>query len=536
MPKRFTALEAISFLLFSVFVFSCTGDKSNNSKQQFSDANISIKRGQELATNYCQSCHLLPDPLLYDSKSWVNEILPSMGPRLGIFEFGNKVYPSNRYDKYLPQGYYPSRPLVNDEQWQNIIDYYTASSPTLLPAQKRNSSIQTGLTLFAVQFPSFQFVDPTTCYVKIDTTVVPHQLWIGDISKKRLYRFDHKLVLIDSLNINGTIVDMQIQRNKIIACDIGILNPTNGKFGKVQNINRDSKDRIRVGSTLFDSLSRPVEIVQVDMNVDGELDYVVCEFGYLGGSLSWYENLGDDKFNRHIIRELPGAIKAYVTDYNHDGLPDLWVLFAQGEEGVFLFTNKGNGRFDQEEVLRFPPSYGSSFFELIDFNNDGFPDILYTCGDNGDYKPILKPYQGVYIFMNDKTNHFKQKYFFPINGCYKAMARDFDGDGDLDIATISFYADYIRQPEEGFVYLENKGDFKFMPFTLSEKKSGRWLTMDAEDIDGDGKCDILLGNYSFWPNTKKPATEWRNEPSFIVLKNTGNKNQVQKNKQKLSMR
>ncbi len=52
---------------------------------------------------------------------------------------------------------------------------------------------------------------------------------------------------------------------------------------------------------------------------------------------------------------------------------------------------------------------------------------------------------------------FNQKYFFPINGCYKAMARDFDGDGDLDIATISFFADYEHQPEEGFVYLENKG-------------------------------------------------------------------------------
>ena len=28
---------------------------------------------------------------------------------------------------------------------------------------------------------------------------------------------------------------------------------------------------------------------------------------------------------------------------------------------------------------------GSSYFELDDFNGDGFKDILYTCGDNADY-------------------------------------------------------------------------------------------------------------------------------------------------------
>ncbi len=39
------------------------------------------------------------------------------------------------------------------------------------------------------------------------------------------------------------------------------------------------------------------------------------------------------------------------------------------------------------------------------------------------------------------------------------MARDFDGDGDLDLAVIAFFADYPKQPEEGFVYLENTGNF-----------------------------------------------------------------------------
>jgi tetratricopeptide (TPR) repeat protein len=48
-----------------------------------------------------------------------------------------------------------------------------------------------------------------------------------------------------------------------------------------------------------------------------------------------------------------------------------------------------------------------------DFNNDGYKDILYTCGDNADYSSnVLKSYHGVYIFLNDGHNNFSQKYFF----------------------------------------------------------------------------------------------------------------------------
>ncbi|GAC1481344.1 MAG: hypothetical protein NVS1B13_03280 [Flavisolibacter sp.] len=204
-------------------------------------------------------------------------------------------------------------------------------------------------------------------------------------------------------------------------------------------------------------------------------------------------------------------------------MPDLWVLFAQAEEGIFLFTNKGKGIFEQKEILRFPPMNGSSYFELADFNKDGYPDILYTCGDNADYSQVLKPFHGVYIFLNDKSNHFTQKYFFPINGCYKAIARDFDGDGDLDIATISFFADYARQPEEGFVYLKNDGNFDFKPYSLPGATVGRWLTMDAGDIDGDGKIDLVLGNFSVGPSMFPHKIDWKTSPPVIVLKNTGKK-------------
>jgi FG-GAP-like repeat len=185
-----------------------------------------------------------------------------------------------------------------------------------------------------------------------------------------------------------------------------------------------------------------------------------------------------------------------------------------------LYTNKGNGRFEESKILQFPAVYGSTYFELDDFNHDGFPDILYTCGDNADYSPILKPNHGVYIFLNDGKNHFRQRYFFPMHGCFKAMARDFDGDGDLDIAAISFFPDFKHAPEESFFYLENKGEFNFQPYTIPQAAEGRWLTMDVGNFYGSGKPDTILGNFNYGLSTNNSSSHHQASFPFIVLKNT----------------
>jgi hypothetical protein len=241
-------------------------------------------------------------------------------------------------------------------------------------------------------------------------------------------------------------------------------------------------------------LRRPTDTTFADLNGDGREDFIICQFGNRLGRFSWFENLGDGKFEEHVLADRAGAIRAQVYDANGDGLPDIFVLMGQAREGVFLFLNRGKGTFEQTTLIEQHPAFGYAYFELVDFNHDGHIDLLTVNGDNGEYPSQPKNYHGIRIYLNDGQNKFFEKWFFPLNGAYKAIARDFDGDGDLDIAAISFFPDYQKSPEESFVYLENKGDWKFEAYTFPQCTAGRWITMDAGDLDGDGDTDIVLGS------------------------------------------
>ena len=516
---RLTLIAWPFFILTSAYINSgCHSEKKNHTYIEVPDSNIS--KGRELATVYCQSCHALPDPSLADAKSWFNGILPQMAPRLGIFSHNFQSYPSRRFDKNLPKDFYPSKPLITSVNWQYIIDYYCATSPDSLYGSERPESIEKNLPFFKVLKPQGEFIMPATVFVKIGQGIPGASFMIADALKNTITCYDSHLQVKDTFKLEGPTVDqVQVDSFKWIVCDIGVLVPNDGKNGKLISIKLSHQGKMESSNMIFDSLRRPVQLLEADLNKDGRKDLLVCEFGNLLGSLSWLEQIQSGVYKRHVLKAVPGAIKVIINDYNHDGLPDIWCLFAQGNESIWLFTNLGSGKFNEREVLQFPPIYGSSYFELDDFNKDGYPDILYTCGDNADYSTVLKPYHGVYIFLNNGSNHFSQKYFFPMNGSYKAMARDFDADGDLDIASISFFPDFDRRPEESFVYLENQGNFSFKPYSFPEAIEGRWLTMDAGDMDGDGKEDIILGNMSIAPSFITKHHDWKKQAPYLILKN-----------------
>jgi hypothetical protein len=315
-------------------------------------------------------------------------------------------------------------------------------------------------------------------------------LYIGDADND-LFIINPSLEASGYWKLASAPVDIQFRKDQspLLLC-IGDINPSEEKKGALFPL--DSTESIEARSKPIAGLGRPVQFVLSDLNQNGTEDIVVAEFGHHTGKLSWFEN--GDAEKKRVIKYQAGIRKIIVEDVNQDKRPDFYVLCAQAYESILLFINQGNGKFEEKTLLQFPPVYGLSHFEMHDFNKDGFNDILLSNGDNWDYSPIRKAYHGVRIFLNDKKNNFKEQFFFPLFGASKAMACDFDKDGDLDIAAASFYDD-PENPEEGFVYLENRGELNFSRSTFSDGAKGKWLTMEIADLNKDGLEEIILGSY-----------------------------------------
>jgi len=338
---------------------------------------------------------------------------------------------------------------------------------------------------------------------------------VGD-GKKELYIFNKDLSLASNWFMPSPPVDIDFSGDLPRLLCIGSIAPSQQRTGNFFTF--DPSQNSTAPSIRFDSLARPVSVVNGDLNGDKKDDVLICSFGNYTGRLSWFESY--DQRKEHVLSEQPGARRAEIVDMNNDGLPDVAALMAQAREELVLFVNKGSGQFEQKILQRFPSVYGVSYFELADFNNDGHPDILLTNGDNWDLSPIKKYYHGIRILMNDGQNNFKESFFYPSYGAEKAVARDFDLDGDLDIAAISFSSD-LSKTEDGFLLLKNNGNMNFSAFSSPDAANGKWMTMEVADLDKDGDDDIVIGSfiYNITEMTKMVGRNVDKFPNFIVFWN-----------------
>lgn len=411
-----------------------------------------------------------------------------MALRMGI-EYG-KLAEIPEDDRNLVVSSLPQSPMVSDAEWKAIQHYFEKNAPDSLLVDK--SPTPAVLTQFDVTtLPLPIEGHPTTSMVQFDTA--HHTIYLSD-RRARLHQFDEHLKLTATFQMSSPAAQMLFTPDadpEVVA--LGIMDPNDQSKGAVVRWN--GKDN--VFTPLIDSVQRPVFAERADLNDDGQIDYVVCAFGNFTGSLAIYEAKANGAFTKHVLQNMPGARKVAVRDFDNNGMPDILALMTQGDERLVLFLNQGNFRFRINVLLRFPPTHGSSYFDLADFNNDGKPDILFTNGDNADYSPILKPYHRVAIYLNDGANHFTEYWSYPLQGATQARAIDFDKDGDLDIAAIAFFPNFENSPEQSFVYFE-KTPTGYKPYVTPLATQGRWITMDVADLDRDHDDDILLGALDFY--------------------------------------
>jgi hypothetical protein len=507
-------LSFVLLLLASTLFNGCKSKTSTTTAYQLTGDTLAD--GKNLVQLHCTKCHSLVPVNALTKTVWTVHTLPAMAKFLGISTYGTDYYKSEKDTAGLS--------LL---EWQSIVAYYKKLAPdTLMPAKAPSPLLKDWAGFSLIKPAKVNDICFTTMVASSPTT---GKLYTGDVVSGFLTEWDRNLKISNQTRLPSAAVNADFIKDAtgaeqaIISC-IGRLDPIDFPNGRVFNLSLTGGKNQQLTEIASD-LPRPVQTLNADFDRDGTNEIVVCGQGNLKGGVFLLKPTADRKsYKQFTITDRPGAVQAVTGDYNKDGWPDLIVLFGVNNEGLSLFLNDHKGGFTSKELLTFPPVYGSTSFQLADIDHDGNLDLIYTCGYNYRDSRILKPYHGLYIYKNLGDFKFKPTWFYPINGCTKAIATDFDKDGDLDIATIAFFADMKNKPAEEFIYFEQDKPMNFKAHAVPVSEHGRWMSMEVTDHNKDGKPDIILGNYSsgllFQPNF---TPNWDEHTPFIVLQNNTKK-------------
>lgn len=468
---------------------------------------------EALAQAKCSSCHAYSSPGLLDKNTWKTSVLPEMALRMGLPDYvaQKRTLDSNDRKQISPV------PLLTEAEYDRLLAFYEQYAPdhlTIKDVAATAKPLPDWFTVEPVKLERQRDVPHITC-VRIDPKnrrilagdEQNHTLWLfGADGKPQLRLPDQPAVSHIQPTSTGALVTF-------IGESVKPVWTAEGRADELQ-LGKGYQNRLL-------NLNRPAQVTEADLNGDGRPETITCEFGFATGGLSVWSGVGE-RLVKTVLDPSPGAIRAVVTDWDKDGKPDILGQFAQGNERIVWFRNRGNGQFEPKTLLQFPPVYGSSYFDLADLNADGRPDIVYTCGDNADLSQVLKPYHGVYVYQNEGNNRFRQMFFQPMPGAYQVLARDFDGDGILELAAIAFYGDNRVKEPFTFTILRRQGN-TYVPYTLPINTLGRWLSMDAADLDADGDVDLVLGNHPASPSPGLHRHEWYDGPALLILRNKRNR-------------
>jgi hypothetical protein len=478
---------------------------------------LSSERGQALARTVCATCHLYPEPALLDRNSWAKEVLPKMRQMMGLDAVNYDVLPGGKLLKQ--ERPFPTQPLIKPEEWLAISQFYLTESPQKLAQPQLPRAAPDVPPPLKGERTAWRETSPAVSLVQIDPFA--HRLYVADAISRQLLFFNRRGQLQGATQLDLPAVHLAPRTNGFYLTLIGDLYPSDEPKGQVVFYGSPKAGQVDK-KILLQNLHRPVHTLVTDINGDGKDDLVVASFGNNLGRLSWFENQGADRYAEHVLIDRPGAISTEAVDLDQDGLVDLVVLMAQAWEGVYWLRNEGNGQFKEISLLQWPPTWGSTSFQLCDFNDDGHPDLLVTNGDNGDFGTIKaphKPYHGVRIYQNDGHNHFTEKFFLPVHGAYKAIAADFRGLGRPDIVVSSFFPDFEHEPVDSLILLTNEGTGRWKPVRLPEGAWGRWFVMSAGDLDGDGLPELVTGSYPLGPGRipKEIFESWQQHNAPVLI-------------------
>jgi hypothetical protein len=300
-------------------------------------------------------------------------------------------------------------------------------------------------------------------------------------------------------------------RPDLLVASMGIVMPNNDRIGSVV-VMENLGDGVFRNRVLLEKIARVTDVRAADFNGDGRLDLVAGQFGYFHGEIRWMENLGDWNFKSHNLLRLPGTIMTPVGDFTGDRRPDIAAIVSQDIEEIHLFANLGHGAFRDVLVWKSTnPSWNSSGLEACDLDQDGDLDLLFSNGDSfNEALSAAARVHGLQWLENDGRGNFAYRRIGDITGCYSPVAADLNGDGHLDIVTVSAFNNVTDPASVWLMAWINGGRQNFTPVPLAHEPTGL-ITVAVGDLDGNGVPVLVTGGFHLTPpfTMMSRLTLWR---------------------------
>ena len=550
-----------SLLVTIIFAAGCGGPADGPGPSAAPAAATTAVTGKQLVDRHCIRCHLAPEPGDLAKEYWpyalhyMGNYVGMQGDEFDDFrmeDFPPELEPVKDYTKrYFLHGndghfrdFYPFRqhipavPEMSREDFLKIREYYVANArpwkemelqEPKAPLAKLFRPVVPKLDLEPDALVLSTLVDPVRQRLHVGRTVIDD--WVGGGERRPGFdRWDDVAVLdlatgrrLATQKLTSDPIDMAltptgvrlVTHGRFPLSKVGIAAITDWEF-------EGGKARARM---LVNGKQRFVQHHTADMNGDGLADIVANAYGDgvaadAQAILSiWYQTPEFAKQWPGAAPEIPpgalqglrekviaadsGLIGSAIADFNRDGRPDIAAVIAQGRQELILLVNNGDETFTRRVLDRHTPSWGGNSLDAADFDGDGDPDLVVLNGDNvagnhiGKIVPAPRPQHGIRVFRNDGDLKFTQQSYYRMHGAIRSVVRDFDGDGDPDIAAIALFPQWSADEPETFVYLENKGGFRFEPQSIAREFFSVWCSIEAADVNGDGRTDLVLGLGNF---------------------------------------
>ncbi|MEP7144346.1 MAG: VCBS repeat-containing protein [Ferruginibacter sp.] len=259
-------------------------------------------------------------------------------------------------------------------------------------------------------------------------------------------------------------------------------------------------------------------MVKGDINGDGREDI------FIGGSAGWAGGVYIQKDNQQFVKSDEPALErdaasddicAVFFDANADGKPDLFVAsggydsFEPGAPALQsrLYLNDGFGNLKRAEGAVPAIFESAGTVAAGDINGDGFPDLFL----GGRVVPGRYPEAPAsHILLNNGKGIFREatKDICPSlakAGMFSAAVfADLDGDKKEELITAGEWL-----PIQIWKSVNGKLEDKTKDF-MDPSQTGWWNVLAVKDINGDGKPDIIAGNYGLncqWRADNKEPVE-----------------------------